>query len=500
MMRIGNIAFVFLSLFIPLACTITSDIEKYKPSASQNDTSTNGNILGADTTSGTNASNEDIIVIGDDTDGIDTSSEINVNDSDASTSGSTETNIGTTDSADTTVNYDDSDSVADTAHFSDTDSDLPLPQDTDFGNVDTASQDSEPQFVPDTVSDVNTGIEVDTATASGTGTGIESGTGTETETDTGTETETDTGTEIEAGTGTETETGTGTETEADTGTETGTDSDTGTGSIEPEIHIYLAVGQSNMQGAAPLPAQYEAHPRVLVMQSENCPSSDDNPYSYGEWRGMFPPLIKCKASAGATPIGLGPADSFAVAMAEAAPEHVTIGIVGAAYGDTSIEMHLPNCSGDCLPNWGSNVDGAPEVEGTTLLYDWILDLALRAQESGVIKGIIFHQGENNAGDETWPDTVNAYVTALRADLGLDPDEVPFIAGELPYTGFAAQLHNPLVRQISDSVQNGHWVSAGPTDEGTVLGDRGDGFHWSTFSVTEMGRRYAAKMLEAQELK
>jgi hypothetical protein len=34
----------------------------------------------------------------------------------------------------------------------------------------------------------------------------------------------------------------------------------------------------------------------------------------------------------------------------------------------------------------------------------------------------------------------------------------------------------------------------PTPSNT-LGDRGDQLHWSTFSVIEMGKRYAAEMLE-----
>ena len=39
------------------------------------------------------------------------------------------------------------------------------------------------------------------------------------------------------------------------------------------------------------------------------------------------------------------------------------------------------------------------------------------------------------------------------------------------------------------------MSSGPMPDGTVLGDRSDRLHWSTFSVIEMGKRYAAKMLE-----
>lgn len=275
------------------------------------------------------------------------------------------------------------------------------------------------------------------------------------------------------------------------------------GSGEPEFHIYLAVGQSNMQGAAHVPANPPFHERVQILQSETCPASDGNPYKYGEWREMFVPIVMCKEgtrphpNGGEAPIGLGPADSFAVAMAEASGPNVTIGIVGAAHGDTSIDQHLPNCTGQCLPDWANNINGAPVVNGTTRLFDWVVDLAKKAQERGVIKGIIFHQGENDAGESDWPSKVNQYVTALRTELNLDAAEVPFVAGELPRTGGSAASHNPLVQQIPNVVENGHYVSSGPMPDGTVLGDRSDGIHWSTESVIEMGKRYAAKMLEAQ---
>ncbi len=273
------------------------------------------------------------------------------------------------------------------------------------------------------------------------------------------------------------------------------------GSSEPVVHIYLALGQSNMKGGGFLPDEPVFHERVQVLQGRNCPASDGNPYSYGEWREQFPPAIGCSDGTRPKPdgtqalIGLTPADSFAVTMAEATGPNVTIGIVGAAYGGTPIESHLPNCAdyNACsLPS--GNVDGAPVVNGATPIYQWALDLGRKAQEVGVIKGIIFHHGESSANQQNWPQLVNEYISSLRSDLNLDPAEVPFIAGELPYTGCCAS-HNTLVHQIPDYVENGHWVSAGPMEDGTVLGDRGDGLHWSTFSVIEMGKRYAAKMLE-----
>src|SRR5690606_10301609 len=144
--------------------------------------------------------------------------------------------------------------------------------------------------------------------------------------------------------------------------------------------------------------------------------------------------------------------------------------------------------GECNAPYGA-INGAPSGGG----YQWVLDLARKAQTVGVIKGIIFHQGESNSGQSTWTGRVNEYITDLRADLGLNADDVPFIAGELPYTGCCSG-HNNLVRQIPNVVANGHWVSA---DGG--LGDKGDQLHWNSAAVREMGTRYAAKMLEVANL-
>lgn len=256
---------------------------------------------------------------------------------------------------------------------------------------------------------------------------------------------------------------------------------------DPNFHIYLALGQSNMQGAAPVQEQDRViHPRVQVLQSENCSEFSER---YGQWREPFQPLIRCPTSPG----GLGPSDTFSRTMADAAGDSVTIGIVGGAYGGAAIEYFLKDCASHnaCTPPYGA-IGGAPN-NGNSGGYLWVLDLARQAQEVGVIKGIIFHQGESNSGQATWLNRVNQYVTDLRNDLGLDPQEVPFIAGELPYTGCCIG-HNQLVRQIPDYVENGHWVSA---DGG--LGDRGDSLHWDSAAVREMGLRYAAKMLEVADL-
>jgi hypothetical protein len=242
---------------------------------------------------------------------------------------------------------------------------------------------------------------------------------------------------------------------------------------DPNFHIYLMVGQSNMEGSAQIePQDRETNPRVEVLQDENCSGIST---SYGQWRIASPPLIRCGGG-----FGLGPGDSFGKVMAENSPPEITIGLVGAAHGGQKIEYFLKNCAeyNACTPSYGST---PMDLNGG---YAWLLDLARIAQQRGVIKGIIFHQGESNTGDPAWPGRVNQLVTDIRNDLGIG--NVPFIAGELPYPGCCAS-HNILIQQLPSLIPNAHVVTA----EGANVHDQ---YHWDSAGVREMGRRYADKML------
>ncbi|MGD8908452.1 MAG: sialate O-acetylesterase [Chromatiales bacterium] len=242
---------------------------------------------------------------------------------------------------------------------------------------------------------------------------------------------------------------------------------------DPDFHIYLMVGQSNMEGAATIEEQDRVtNPRVMVLQDEDCPRLGA---AYGQWRIAAPPLIRCLSY-----LGLGPGDTFGKVMAENSGAEVTVGLVGAAHGGQKIEYFLKDCDSynACTPTYGStpnNFHGG---------YEWLLDLARRAQQRGVIKGIIFHQGESNTGDTAWPGRVKQLVTDVRNDLGTG--DIPFIAGELPYSGCCAS-HNTLVRQLPSVISNAHVVTA----EGLGVHDA---YHWDSAGVREMGRRYANKML------
>jgi hypothetical protein len=242
---------------------------------------------------------------------------------------------------------------------------------------------------------------------------------------------------------------------------------------DPNFHIYLMIGQSNMEGAATIEEQdLVTNSRVMVLQDEDCSRLGA---VYGQWRVASPPLIRCLSY-----LGLGPGDNFGKVMADNSASEVTIGLVGAAHGGQAIEYFLKDCGSynACTPTYGTtpnNFNGG---------YEWLLDLATRVQQRGVIKGIIFHQGESNTGDQAWPGRVKQLVSDIRNDLGTG--DIPFIAGELPYTGCCAS-HNTLVWQLPSVITNAHVVTA----EGLEVHDA---YHWNSAGVREMGRRYANKML------
>lgn len=240
---------------------------------------------------------------------------------------------------------------------------------------------------------------------------------------------------------------------------------------DPNFHIYLMFGQSNMEGAAPIETQDRVtNPRVKVMADLNCGNLGR---TYGNWYVASPPLNRCYS-------GLGPGDYFGKAMADGMSSAVTIGLVPAAVSGTPIELYQKSA-----PIGRNNQNLPTQFNGG---YAWLLDMAKKAQQAGVIKGIIFHQGESDTSDPNWKYQVKEIVTDLRKDLGIG--DVPFLAGELLYAdyGSCCHWHNAEVRKLPGLINNAHVVSA--------LGLPGmDVYHFTTASYREFGRRYAQIMLD-----
>jgi hypothetical protein len=120
-----------------------------------------------------------------------------------------------------------------------------------------------------------------------------------------------------------------------------------------------------------------------------------------------------------------------------------------------------------------------------------------AMKEGTLKGILWHQGGNDAGDpalyRAYKEKFLRFVATLRRDL--NAPYVPFLASEL--APFA--MHEPGVAAIT---QTFHDVEDELLHYGVVstsgLRPMPDGAHFDAASQRELGRRYAEKMKVLQQ--
>ncbi|WEL22212.1 sialate O-acetylesterase [Halorhabdus sp. BNX81] len=237
------------------------------------------------------------------------------------------------------------------------------------------------------------------------------------------------------------------------------------------LDLYLLFGQSNMEGQGPIEEQDRGtNPRIHVLADKTCPNLDRE---YGEWYLAEPPLNRCYGQ-------LGPGDYFAKTLIEELPDDRSIGLVPAAVSGADIALFEKGA-----PIGRNDRDIPPQFDGG---YEWMVDLAETAQQVGTFKGILFHQGETNTNDQQWTAQVEGIVKDLRADLGIG--NVPFLAGEMLYdsAGGCCGSHNTEVNELPDVIENAHVVSA----EGLAGQDYA---HFTSDAYRELGRRYAAEMLE-----
>jgi hypothetical protein len=241
--------------------------------------------------------------------------------------------------------------------------------------------------------------------------------------------------------------------------------------VDSTFHIYLMFGQSNMEGAGTIEAQDRVtNARVLMMQDLTCTNLSRE---YGRWYTAAPPLNRCWS-------GLGPGNSFGRMLGEQAPDSITIGLINASVSGCNIFIYKKGCP-----------DGLDEISKGIPFdcgYTWLLDLAKRAQQSGVIKGILFHQGETNTADPNWKYTVQQIVKDLKADLGLG--DIPFLAGELLYAKYSSccSAHNAEIAKLPSLIPNAHVISAWELPGADVA-------HFTSSSYRTLGERYARKMLQ-----
>ena len=248
------------------------------------------------------------------------------------------------------------------------------------------------------------------------------------------------------------------------------------------FHIYLCFGQSNMEGQGAIEEQDKIpNARFKVMQAIDCSNLDRKK---GQWYDAVPPLTQCWS-------GLSPADYFGRTMVENLPDSITIGVINVSVGGADIRLFDKDQYLDYDDTYQEKwfTDKIIAYEGNP--YKTLMDLAKKAQKNGVIKGILLHQGETNTNNPDWPAYVKTVYNNMLDDLGLDAERVPLLAGELVHAdqnGTCSSM-NAIIARLPDYIPTAHVISSSGC---TALEDD---VHFDAAGNRELGRRYAAKMLE-----
>ena len=239
-----------------------------------------------------------------------------------------------------------------------------------------------------------------------------------------------------------------------------TGASTTTGPSEPTFHIFMLMGQSNMAGVAnKQPSDSNTDARLKVWGGCNQPA--------GQWNTANPPLNDCPGEKGWNlSTSVDPGIWFGKTLLGALPAGDTIGLVGTAESGESIDTFIQG----------------------GLHHQMILNKIAQVKAAGRFAGVIFHQGESDCNQSTWPGKVVQLYNEVKVAWGVDYD-VPFILGEIPAGNAGCFSHNDKVHQAADMLPMGRWIS----QEGTAIQDE---FHFDHPSVVLMGTRYGETMIEA----
>jgi hypothetical protein len=227
--------------------------------------------------------------------------------------------------------------------------------------------------------------------------------------------------------------------------------------MQNQLNIFLLIGQSNMAGRGrPGEVPERRHPLVSMFRDSR-------------WVQAVEPLHTDKPKIA----GIGLAMSFALDVMESgglAP----IGLVPCAVGGTPLSRWMPGAD----------------------LYDSAVTIARCALKSGTLKGILWHQGENDAGrvedSASYGERFRTMIRQLREDLSAP--SVPVIAGEL---GPFLRLHKscPHFGMINRQLRDLEGVLPAYACAGADgLQDQGDCLHFSSAALREFGLRYARRFL------
>ena len=253
---------------------------------------------------------------------------------------------------------------------------------------------------------------------------------------------------------------------------------------DSNFYVFLCLGQSNMVGVA-----RATHEDSLAVNDRywRMGALNDVDRKFGEWQPAYPPLCRRFAH-------MSPADFFARTLLEKLPENVKIGMINVAVDGTASDLfHRELRQAYVDKTFAGKEDW---LKNEMKLYDLnplqrLIELGRLAQKRGVIKGILWHQGETDAYNDQWLSKVKFIYHDLLDSLNLKAEDCPLLAGEVvskEMKGICAGA-NATIDRIHDSIPTAYAISSYGCPAGP------DNLHFAHKGVEILGRRYGIKWLQ-----
>jgi len=255
---------------------------------------------------------------------------------------------------------------------------------------------------------------------------------------------------------------------------------------DPNFHIYLCFGQSNMEGVNNstnhfIPEEYKKYnnERFKVLAAVDMPKLCREKEN---WYTAVPPIVREDR-------GLCPADNFGRTLVNRISNpDIKIGVIIVAVSGAAIDIfdkenfkkYIKNLDADTV-SWMSHSYGIHNSNP----YARLVELAKTAQKDGVIRGILLHQGESGGGTPNWRENVKRIYDDLLRDLNLESNSIPLLAGQPIRYGIDNINSLPALSSQFHVISSNGCKALG--------GDDTD--HFSPEGMMELGKRYADKMIE-----
>ena len=231
------------------------------------------------------------------------------------------------------------------------------------------------------------------------------------------------------------------------------------------VWVFILAGQSNMAGRGKVePVDTIPDIRVFTINKE------------GELLLAKEPLHFYEPAATGLDCGL----SFGKELLKHIPDSISVLIIPTAVGGSSISQWINDST----------------FRNVTLMTNFKEKIEI-GQKYGTIKGILWHQGENDA---TTQETIEIYDKQLQKLFTLfrnaiDNSQLPIIIGELgsfSKTDDNWQAINSKIEEYIKTDPNSYLIKTND------LKDKGDKVHFDSEGLREIGRRFAGQFVKTQE--